>query len=64
MYSEAPYTEAALMSLLGSVDTMDNGGYMERFKNTKSVFEVFKEHKYSTFFNIAVFYYAIFFNNF
>ncbi len=51
MYSEAPYTEAALMSLLGSVDTMDNGGYMERFKNTKSVFEVFKEHKYSTFFN-------------
>ena len=30
MYSEAPYTEAALMSLLASVDTMDNGGYMER----------------------------------
>ncbi|UKI27633.1 MAG: hypothetical protein L6V91_03290 [Bacilli bacterium] len=32
MYSEAPYTEAALMSLVGSVDTMDNGGYMDKLK--------------------------------
>lgn len=51
MYSEAPYTEAALMSLLGSIDTMDNGGYMERMKNTRSVLEVFKENKYKVFFN-------------
>lgn len=51
MYSEAPYTEAALMSLLGSVDTMDNGGYMERMKNTKSVLEVLKENGYKVFFN-------------
>lgn len=51
MYSEAPYTEAALMSLLGSIDTMDNGGYMERMKNTKSVLEVFKENNYKVFFN-------------
>ena len=35
MYSEAPYTEAALMSLLGSMDTMDNGGYLERMKNKR-----------------------------
>ena len=51
MYSEAPYTEAALMSLLGSIDTMDNGGYMERMKNTKSVLEVLKENGYKVFFN-------------
>ena len=51
MYSEAPYTEAALMSLLGSIDTMDNGGYMERMKNTKCVLEVFKENNYKVFFN-------------
>ena len=51
MYSESPYTEAALMSLLGSVDTMDNGGYMERLKNTKSVLEVFKDNNYKVFFN-------------
>ena len=51
MYSEAPYTEAALMSLLGSIDTMDNGGYMERMKNNKSVLEVFKENNYKVFFN-------------
>lgn len=51
MFSEAPYTEAALMSLLGSIDTMDNGGYMERMKNTKSVLEVFSENNYKVFFN-------------
>ncbi len=51
MYSEAPYTEAALMALLGSVDTMDNGGYMERMKNTKGVLEVFKENGYKVFFS-------------
>lgn len=50
MYSEAPYTEAALMSLLSSVDTMDNGGYMERMKNVRCVLEDFKENKYKTFF--------------
>lgn len=51
MYSEAPYTEAALMALLGSIDTMDNGGYMERFKNSKCVLEYFKDNGYKTFFN-------------
>ena len=39
MYSQAPYTEAALMSLLGSVDTLDAGGYMEKFKNKNTVID-------------------------
>lgn len=51
MFSEAPYTEAALMSLLGSVDTMDNGGYMERLKNSSCVLEYFKNDGYKVFFN-------------
>lgn len=51
MYSEAPYTEAALMSLLGSVDTMDNGGYMEKLKNKRCVLEYFRNNGYKVFFN-------------
>ena len=50
MYSEAPYTEAALMSLLGGIDTMDNGGYLERMKNKRNVLEDFTENGYKTFF--------------
>lgn len=51
MFSEAPYTEAALISLLASLDTMDNGGYMERMKNKVSVLEIFQENGYKVFFN-------------
>lgn len=51
MFSEAPFTEAALVSLLGSIDTLDNSGYMEKLKNTKSVLEVFKENNYKVFYN-------------
>lgn len=50
MYSQAPYTEAALMSLLGSVDTLDSGGYMEKFKNKKTVIDVFNDNGYKTYF--------------
>ena len=50
MYAEAPYTEAALMSLLGSLDTMDKGGYMQRFKNKTSVMTEFSQKGYKTFF--------------
>ena len=50
MFSEAPYTEAALMSLLGSIDTLDNGGYLERFKNSSCVFEDFKNNNYNIFY--------------
>lgn len=51
MFSEAPYTEAALMALLGSLDTMDKGGYMEKFKNKTCVLECFKKNGYKVFFN-------------
>lgn len=51
MYSEAPYTEAALISLLASLDTMDSGGYMERMKNKVSVLEIFQKNGYKVFFN-------------
>ena len=48
MYSEAPFTEAALMSLLASANTMDNGGYMEKFKNIDNFSKYFKENGYKT----------------
>lgn len=51
MFSEAPYTEAALMCLLGGIDTMDNGGYMERFKDKTCVLEVFRNNGYKVFYN-------------
>lgn len=51
MYSEAPYTEAALMSLLGGVDTTDNGSYMKRLSNTNCIFKEFQKAGYETFAN-------------
>lgn len=51
MFAEAPYTEAALISLLASLDTMDNGGYLERMKNKISVLEIFQKNNYKVFFN-------------
>ena len=51
MYSEAPYTEAALMSLLGGINTADNGSYMKRLKNTDCVLEEFKKKGYTVFAN-------------
>lgn len=50
MYSQAPYTEAALMSLLGSMDTLDSGGYMEKFKNKNTVIDEFRNNGYNTYF--------------
>jgi hypothetical protein len=50
MFSEAPFTEAALVSLLASRDTMDDGGYMEKFKNFTCVNKIFKDNGYKTFF--------------
>lgn len=49
MYSEAPYTEAALLGLTSGVHTMDNGGYMQRMKNSKTILETFRENDYKTF---------------
>ena len=49
MYSEAPYTEAALQGLVSSVHTMDNDGYLCRLKGSKTFLETFKENGYKTF---------------
>ena len=51
MYSEAPYTEAALVSLLGGVDTLKYGGYLKKLWNKKTILDVFKENDYEVFFN-------------
>lgn len=51
MFSEAPYTGAALMCLLGGIDTMDNGGYIEKFKDKTCVLELFKKNGYKVFYN-------------
>ncbi len=52
MYSEAPYTEAALMSLLCGQDGLQDNGYIFRFKDTKkTIFEAMQEkgyHVYTT----------------
>lgn len=52
MYSQAPYTEAAVMNLYCGQDVLQDGGYLFRFKNAqKTIFEVMKEHGYRTYFN-------------
>lgn len=52
MYSQAPYTEAALMNLYCGQDVLQNNGYMFRFKNAEqTVFEMMKNKGYTTFFN-------------
>lgn len=52
MYSQAPYTEAALMNLICGQDVLQNNGYLFRFKDAEStVFELMKENGYTTFFN-------------
>lgn len=52
MYSEAPYTEAANMSIYCGTDVLDNGGYMFRYKDAPlTLFEVMKELGYKTYYN-------------
>ncbi len=51
MYSEAPYTEAALEALLASLDTMDKGGYMEKLKDKKTILDILTDNGYKTFYN-------------
>ena len=52
VYSQAPYTEAALMSLYAGQNTLDNGGYMYRFGTAKkTIFECFNEAGYEVFCN-------------
>lgn len=51
MYSEAPYTVAALMGLLGGVDTMSNGSYMKVLSNTDCLLKEFNNNGYTVYAN-------------
>jgi len=52
MFSQAPYTEAALMNLYCGQDVLQNNGYMYRFRDADStVFELMRNKGYTTFFN-------------
>lgn len=49
IYSEAPYTEAALVSLLCGDNTLDKTGHMKRNLNHKSILQIFEENNYNIF---------------
>ena len=52
MYSQAPYTEAAVMNLYCGQDVLENSGYLFRFKKAKStIFEEMKKAGYITYYN-------------
>ena len=51
MYSEAPYTEAALVSLLCGVDTLKKGSYIRKLYGKETIMETFKRNGYETFCN-------------
>ena len=51
IYSEAPYTEAALVSLLCGDNTLDKTGHMKRNLNHKSILQIFEENNYNIFSN-------------
>lgn len=52
MYSQAPYTEAAVMNLYCGQDVLQNNGYLFRFKNAKTtLFEEMKKAGYITYYN-------------
>jgi len=51
MYSEASYTEAALVSLLCGQDTLKKGGYIKKLYGKETIMETFKNNGYDTFCN-------------
>lgn len=51
MYSEAPYTEAALVSLLCGIDTLKKGGYAKKLYGKETIMETFQKNGYETFCN-------------
>jgi len=52
MFAQAPYTEAASMSIYCGQNVLDNGGYLFRYKYApKTIFEAYKEKGYTTFYN-------------
>lgn len=49
MYSQAPYTEAALVSILSGERTLENGGYFLANANVKStIFEYYRKFNFKT----------------
>ncbi len=52
MYSQAPYTEAAVMNVYCGQNVLDYGGYMRRFADTPlTMFEAMRACGYRTYFN-------------
>lgn len=52
MYSQAPYTEAAVMGIYCGQNVLDNGGYIERYnKCPKTIFEAYRENGYDVYYN-------------
>lgn len=49
MFSEAPYTEAAVMSMLCGKDTLQDEGYFYRFDKSHNIFDSFLENGYEVF---------------
>lgn len=52
MFSQAPYTEAAVMNLYCGQDVLQDNGYLFRFKNSKTtLFEAMQDAGYITYYN-------------
>ena len=52
MFSQAPYTEAAVMDIYCGQNVLNNGGYIKRFYHAKkTIFEAMKEKGYVTYYN-------------
>lgn len=52
MFSQAPYTEAAVMNIYCGQNVLSNGGYLRRFADAPlTVFEAMQQKGYKTFFN-------------
>lgn len=50
MYSQAPYTEAALIATMCGYDTLSRGGYLKRYKNAEqTLFELFQQAGYQVY---------------
>lgn len=59
MYSQAPYTEASMVTLLSGENTLDNGGYM--FGNAtveETIFSKYREAGYNTVFMYSPYVYS------
>ncbi len=51
MYSQAPFTEGALLPILSGRDLLDRGAYIQKFKYRTTVLEEFQKNNYHTFIN-------------